>query len=213
MLRARNLASAALTVSLVTMGGIGTTVLSAGAAHAATCPTASQIVTDINATASVAGGLNSQLGTLSSNSSPSDVQSVAQSTADGLNTMINELNADADALNGCPALGSADSTSVANAFDSLANATNQMLSTLVGDHPIFAQYGATAPIAYSLQALEGSFDSYTFALLAVAPSQQGAITNDQNSVETSLGNAITIYNQLCIPSPLYPSLKPICVAL
>ena len=213
MLRTRKLASAALTACLVTMGGIGTTVLSAGAAHAATCPTASQIVTDINAIASMAGGLTSQLGALTPSSSPGDVQSAAQSTVNGINTMSSQFDAAASALDGCPALGSPDSASVANAFDSLASATNQTLSTLIGDHPIFAQYGTTAPIASSLRTLESTFDSYAYALLSVAPSQQGPITDDQNSVDTSLGNAITTYEQLCIPSPLYPSLQPICIAL
>lgn len=213
MLRARKLAGTALTACLVTMGGIGTTVLSAGAAQAATCPTASQIVTDINTIAAEAAGINQQLGTLTQNSNPASVRTVAQSTTVGLNTMSNDLNADADALNGCPALGSSDSQTVANAFDSLAGATNQMLSTLIGHHPDFAQFGLTAPIAASLRTLEATFDSYSFALLTVAPSQQGSITSDQNSVEVSLGNAITTYEQICIPSPLYPTLKPICVAL
>lgn len=213
MPRARKLASAALTASLVTVGAVGTTALSAGAAHAATCPTASQMVTDINAITSVAGGVKSQLGTLTSTSSPGTVQSVAQSTANGLNTMSSEFGADANDLAGCPALNSADSTSVANAFDGLANTTNQTLSTLIGVHPIFAQYGLTAPIATSLRNLEATLDSYAFALLAVAPSQQGPIADDQNSVDTSSGDAITIYDQLCIPSPLYPTLKPICVSL
>jgi hypothetical protein len=213
MSHARKLASAALTTCLVAMGGIGTTVLSAGAAHAATCPTAGQIVTDINATATVAGDLTSQLAALTTNSSPSDVQSAAQSAANGLNTMSSELDADTSALNGCPALSSADSTSVANAFDSLAGTTNQTLNTLIGDQPIFAQFGLTAPIASSLRNLEATFDSYAFTLVTVAPSQQGPITDDQNSVNTSLDNAITTYSQLCIPSPLYPTIKPICLSL
>jgi Hydrophobic surface binding protein A len=213
MPRARKLAGAALTALLVTTGGIGATVLSAGAAHAATCPTASQIVTDINAIASQAGGITSQLGTLTSNSSPSSIQSVAQSTTAGLDTMSGRLAAGTDALNGCPALGSADSKTVANAFDGLANNTNQMLSALIGKHPVFAQFGLTAPITNSLRNLEGTLDTYTFALISVVPSQQNAVTNDRDSVGTSLDNAITVYQQLCIPSPLYPNLQPICIAL
>jgi hypothetical protein len=213
MLRARNLASAALTASLITMGGVGATVLSAGAAQAAACPTASQIVTDINAVTSVAGDLNAQLGTLGRNSGSGDVQSVAQSTTSGLAAISNDLNQDASALNGCSALGSADSAGVANAFDGLAAATNQMLSTLTRDQPVFAQFGQTAPITSALRSLEGTFDSYAYALVSVAPSQQGAIASDQSSVETSLGDEITLYSQICIPSPLYPTLQPLCIAV
>jgi hypothetical protein len=211
MLRARKLASAALTASLVTLGGIGATVVSAGAAHAATCPAASRIVTDINVITSVAGGLNSRLGALTPNSRPGDVLAVAQSTAMDLNTMSRDFSADSTVLGGCPALGSSDSQTVASAFDSLAAATNQAINTLVRDHAIFAQYGVTAPVAGSLRTLEATLDSYTSALLAVAPSQQRAITDDQGSVDVSLGNAITVYEQICIPSPLYPTLQPICV--
>lgn len=213
MLRVRKLASAALTASLVTAGGIGTTVLSAGAAHAGTCPTASQIATDINVIASAAGGLNAKSGALTPSSSPGDVQSAAQSTAAGLSTMINDLSADIAALGGCPERGSADSHAVADAFRSLTSATQQMLSTLTGKHAIFAQYGVTAPIASSLRSLEAALDSYTYALTAAAPSQQGAITNGKGSVDTVLGNAITLYGQLCIPSPLYPAVPPVCATL
>lgn len=213
MLHARKFASAALTACLVTAGGLGATVLSAGAAQAATCPTAGQIVADLNATAAVTGGFSSQLSALTQNSSPADVQSAAQATSNGLNTMSTELSADGNTLSGCPALSTSDSTSVANAFDNLVGVTNQTLSTLVRDHPIFAQYGLTAPIAGSLRTLESAFDSYAPALAAVAPSQQGAITDDQNSIDTSLGDAVTTYSQICIPTPLYPTLQPICISL
>src|SRR5271169_1805373 len=127
MLRARKLASAALTTCLVTTGGIGTTVLTASTAHASTCPTVSQIVTGINAIASEAGGLKTQLAALTRSSSPDDVQSAAQSTATGLSTMSNDSAADVSAWGGCTELGSADSQTVAGAFASLAGATQQML--------------------------------------------------------------------------------------
>jgi hypothetical protein len=213
MLRARKLASVALTAGLVTAGGVGTTMLSASAAHADACPTASQIVTDINAIASGAGGLKSQLTALTRSSSPGDVQSAAQSTTAGLSTMINDFSTGASSLGGCTELGSADSQTVANAFASMAGATQQMLSPLTGDHSIFAQFSVTAPIASSLRALEAALDGYSYAILAIAPSQQGAISDGKGSVDTSLGNAINLYGQLCIPSPIYPTVPPVCAAL
>jgi hypothetical protein len=213
MLRARKLASAALTACLVAAGGIGTTVLSAGVAHAGSCPTSSQLVTDINVIASAAGSLNSQSGALTSSSSPGDVQSAAQSTAAGLGTMVSDFSADTTALAGCPALGSADSQTVADAFGSLTTVTRQLLSTLTGKHSIFAQFGVTAPITSSLRSLEAALDSATFALISVAPSQQGAITNGKDSVDTALGSAIAVYGEICIPSPLYPTVQPVCVGL
>jgi hypothetical protein len=213
MLRARKLASAVLTAGLVTAGGIGTTALFPSAAHAGTCPTTSQIVTDINAIASGAGDLNSKLASLTRSSSPNDVQSAAQSTAEGLGTMSNELAADTSAFGGCQELSSADSRTVADAFGSLVGATQKMLTPLTADHSYFAQFSVTAPIASSLRALEAALDSYAYALLAVAPSQQGAIAGGQSSVNDSLGNAIGLYGQICIPSPLYPTVQPVCVGL
>jgi hypothetical protein len=213
MLRARKLANAALTACLVTAGGIGATVLSAGAAHAGTCPTASQIVTDIHVIASAAGSINSQSSALTSSSSPRDVQSAAQSTAAGLSTMVSDFSADTTALAGCPALSSADSQTVADAFGSLTTVTQQMLSTLTGKHSIFAQFSVTAPITSSLRALEAALDSSTFALITVAPSQEGAITNGKDSVDTALGSAIAVYGEICIPSPLYPTVMPVCVGI
>jgi hypothetical protein len=213
MLRARKLASAALTTCLVTAGGIGTAVLTAGAAHAGTCPTASQIVTDLNAIASGAGGLGSKLAALTRDSSPDDVQSAAQSAAAGLSAMSSDFAADTSALGGCTELGSAISQTAADAFASLADATKQMLSPLTGAHPIFAQYGLTAPITSSLRALEAALDAYTHALLTAAPSQQGTITSGQSSTDSSLTNAISSYDQTCIPSPLYPTVPPICVPI
>jgi hypothetical protein len=127
--------------------------------------------------------------------------------------MINDLSADTTALGGCPEPRSAASQAVADAFHNLTSATRQMLSTLTGKHAIFAQYGVTAPVASSLRALEAALDSYTFALIAAAPSQQGAITNGKDSADSSLGNAITLYGQLCIPSPLYPAVPPVCASL
>lgn len=213
MLRARKLVGATLTACLVGTGGIGTAVLTAGAAHAAACPSATQIVDDIKTVTSVIGSVNVQLGGLSTSSSPTLVQTTAQSTVSGFNEATNDMNTDVAALNGCPALNSAGSQAVANAYDTLTSTTRGTLSTLISKHPIFAQFGQTAPIAASLRSLEAAFDGYAFALISVAPSQSSSISNDQTDINSSVGNAISVYERLCIPSPLYPVVSPVCVAL
>ena len=160
----------------------------------------------------MAGDLSSLLGGLSQNASPSQVQAASEATSTGLNTMISDLSADAADLSGC-ALNAADSQTVASAFSDLGSVTQQLLSTLTGKHVVFAQFGRTAPIANSLRGLESVSDSYASALASAAPSQASAIANVQDSVDNSLGNTITVYQQLCIPSPLYPDLPPICITL
>jgi large exoprotein involved in heme utilization and adhesion len=69
----------------------------------------------------------------------------------------------------------------------------------------------TAPIADSLRYLENNFDSFSNALVEVAPAQSSGITDDTSSADQSMGNAISLYEKLCIPSPLYPIVPPICV--
>lgn len=212
MLRARKLASAALTAGLIAAGGLGATVLSASAAHAAACPTASQIVTGINAAATATANLESRLSPLSTSSRGSDVQLAARSTTDALNALTNDYNTQASALNGCPALSTSGAQSVAQAFDNLANVNLAMLATLTGKHAIFAQFTVTAPINASLRSLEAGFDADALALLGVAPSQQDAISADYNNITNGLDNTINTYNQVCIPSPLYPIILPVCTS-
>jgi hypothetical protein len=212
MLRARKLASAALTAGLIAAGGVGTTVLSAGAALAATCPTASQTATSLNALTAQTGNLNNRLSPLSTNSSASDVNVAARATVDALNTLTNDYAAQASALNGCSAYGASDSQRVSSAYTGLINVTQATLATLIGKHSIFAQFQQTAPIAAVQRNLEASFDSDSLALLNVAPSESDSISSGYNAGTNSLNDSINTYNQVCIPSPLYPIILPVCVA-
>ncbi len=127
--------------------------------------------------------------------------------------MASGLSAAGADISGCGALSSADAQSAANAFSNAASATGALLSTISEKHDIFAQFGVTPPITSTLRQLEDVVDSYASTLGQVAASQASNIRSIQNQLDTSLGNTISLYEQLCIPSPLYPTLKPICVSL
>jgi hypothetical protein len=211
MLRARKLVGATLTAGLIMMGGIGTTVASAGAAHAATC-TASQYTADLDKIIKRADNLSARLQSLSTSSSSAAVQAEAKSTVKDLSDLVTEFNAATFAVDGCGPLSGPDAAIVTARLDNLTAVFQATLATLIGKHSIFAQFNETAPIAAVLRALEASVDSYSFALINVAPDEVPAITSDQSALDTAVGNTISTYSQICIPSPLYPIILPVCVS-
>jgi hypothetical protein len=157
--------------------------------------------------------VNTQASGLNSSSNPGVVRDTAQAITGNLAAMINELGDDASSLQQCGALNNADSQAAATAFSGMTAATVQMLNALTSAHLVFAQYGATAPIASALRALESSLDYFSDTLTQIAPSQAANIGASQSQADSATDNAITIYDQLCIPTPLYPTLPPICVGL
>ena len=40
-----------------------------------------------------------------------------------------------------------------------------------------------------------------------------AVTTDKNNLDGSVENTIANYEKICVPSPLYPTVMPICVSL
>ncbi len=204
-------AAALVVVPALAAGGLLATGNSA--AYAAPTCGITAIVANINVFAGQATNANGGLGGISFTSGPGQVQTAASTLAGQLDDMAGGLSAAAADLNGCGALNAADAQSAANAFSNAASTTGALLSTISEKHPIFAQFGVTPPITSTLRQLEDVVDSYAFALGQVATSQANNIASTQGQLDTSLGNTISLYEQLCIPSPLYPTLKPICISL
>jgi len=50
-------------------------------------------------------------------------------------------------------------------------------------------------------------------MISLIPTRTGDVTGDKNSLDESVTNTITAYSQICIPSPLYPAVMPICLSL
>jgi hypothetical protein len=211
MLRARKLVGATLTACLVSLGGVATTVASAGAAHAATC-TASQYAADLNKVGKRAESLLNRLQALNTSSTSAAVQAEAAATVRDLNDMIVDLGTATMTLNECGPLAAANTATVTAALDNLTALSQATLATVIGKHSIFAQFQQTAPIAATLRSLEAALDSYSIALITVAPTAQPEISAARTALDTAVGNTINVYSQICIPSPLYPIIMPVCVA-
>jgi hypothetical protein len=211
MMRIRIRAAALVVVPALAAAGL--LVVGNPAANAAASCGISAIVANINVFAGQAGTANQGLDGLSLTSNGQQVQTAASTLAGQLNDMASGLSDDAADLGGCGALSAADAQSAASAFSNAASVAGTLLSTISGKHDIFAQFGSTQPITSTLRRLESVADFYSSTLGQVAASQASNITSTQNQLDTSLGDTISLYEQLCIPSPLYPSLKPICVSL
>ena len=41
----------------------------------------------------------------------------------------------------------------------------------------------------------------------------GPVTSDQQALDQTVGQAIALYEQICIPSPLWPTVQPVCVGI
>jgi hypothetical protein len=173
----------------------------------------SQVVANIGIVTTVSGNLNGAISQLSTSSSPSDVQAAANTAQASFNTIINDLNGDTSAMESTPPFGDADSETIKNSLDDFVQVHQTLLGTVIGKHSIFAQFGVTAPIAGVLRTLEATIDSFLFAMINLIPSQSSGVESDQSGLDQTVGTAISTYEELCIPSPLYPTLQPVCVQL
>ncbi|KDR84335.1 hypothetical protein GALMADRAFT_1340639 [Galerina marginata CBS 339.88] len=189
------------------------TALSAGvlfsqAVFAALTP--NDVVVNVNIVTSVSANLNSVLTGLTVSTSPQTVATIAKTTVTDFQTIITNLAGDVTAMEATPPFADGVTQPV---VDALTDVHQLLLSTVIGKHGIFAQFGATAPIAAILSSLEAGIDSFAFAMIALIPTRNADVTGDQNSLDTSVGNTIALYQQICIPSLLFPALMPICVSL
>jgi hypothetical protein len=200
---------ALLSVSALSASGA---LLAVAAPAAQASPTVDQIVTSINVVGSLAGNLNEGLGGLSAATPADGVQTYSQTIITNISTIISDLSVDDIDLQTTAPLDDADAQTVAPAYSAMGRATSQLLANINTKHDIFAQYGLTAPIAAVLRSFEASLDSDAIQLINVAPTQQTSISNTKGSLDKSVGDAIALYGQLCIPSPLYPTVQPVCIA-
>ena len=49
-------------------------------------------------------------------------------------------------------------------------------------------------------------------MIDLIPGRQADVQTDKDQLDESVGNSITTYEQICIPSPLYPAVPPVCVS-
>ncbi|KAJ7096011.1 hypothetical protein C8R43DRAFT_264475 [Mycena crocata] len=157
--------------------------------------------------------VNRALSSLSITSNVATVSSTGQVVGNGLTSVISTLNQDVSGLQGQAPFADKDARPVADAAAQLVNFMQAMLSNLLNKHAIFAQFGQAASISAVLRSVEAVVDSFAFALAGVLPSQATAVQGGHQALQTLIENAIKQYNELCIPSVLYPQLQPVCAGL
>ncbi|KAJ6619198.1 hypothetical protein B0H10DRAFT_1913109 [Mycena sp. CBHHK59/15] len=170
--------------------------------------TVDEVVTNVGIVTSVSGNINDLLGGLTTSTSPSQVRTMGQTVVANFNTIISDLGGDVTAMQATLPFGDADALLIVQALKEFVAIHQALLSTVISKHGIFAQFGVTAPIAAVLRSLEASIDSFAFAMIDMIPTQAPSVQTDKNSLDSSVGNTITLYEQICIPSVLYPTLCP-----
>ncbi|KAJ7882369.1 hypothetical protein B0H14DRAFT_3433473 [Mycena olivaceomarginata] len=174
--------------------------------------TVNDVVTNIGIVTNVSVNINNALTPLSTSTTGPDVVSLGQTLVGQFTVIINNLSADITAMQATPPFTvQADCDAIVVALDSFVEVHQALLATVIGKHAIFAQFAVTAPIAAVLRTLEAIIDSFAFAMIDLIPCGAGSVTNDKNGLDISVENSITLYTEVCIPSPLYPVVLPVCV--
>ncbi|KAF8970482.1 hypothetical protein BDZ97DRAFT_1791674 [Flammula alnicola] len=179
---------------------------------AAAALTPDQVVTNIGIVTTISGNLNTAVGSLSTTPTPQQAQTTANTLTGGFSNIINDLSGDVTAMDATPAYDDADATVVVAALTAFIQVHQDLLSTVIGKHSVFAQFGATAPIAAALRSLEAIVDSFAISMINLIPTKADDVQTGAASLNTSVGNSITLYQQICVPSPLYPTIPPVCIA-
>ncbi|KAI9457215.1 hypothetical protein BJY52DRAFT_1378299 [Lactarius psammicola] len=174
--------------------------------------TVQQVVDNINIVTKVSGDANDALSRISPSTSPNEIRLVAQNLASDFNVIIQDLGIDITAMQATPPF--TDCTLTLPIIESLRGFVlvhQKLLATVIGKHSIFAQFALTAPIAGVLRTLEATIDKFAFSMINMIPCAKPDVEDDQSQLDDSVGKTIKRYQQFCIPSPLYPSIQPICL--
>ncbi|KIM37094.1 hypothetical protein M413DRAFT_423953 [Hebeloma cylindrosporum] len=177
-------------------------VLFVQAAPAALTPP--QVVTNTGVVTSIYGKLNTAVSRLSNAPSIQDAQTVEQRIITDFQTVVADLDNDTNAARTTPPFADNGAALVEKALK------KTLMTTLIEKKPVFAEFALTVRIAASLGSLESSLDSFAIALNDLIPTRKAAVSQAKASLDSSAKSARTKYEEFCIPSPLYPTLPPIC---
>ncbi|KAF8814355.1 hypothetical protein BYT27DRAFT_7082424 [Phlegmacium glaucopus] len=155
--------------------------------------TPQQVVDNINILAAVSANANAALSQLTTTTPPAQVVIIGQA-----------LGGDVNTTQAAPPFPDGVTQPIVDALG------NGLLSTVMHKHSIFAQFGVTAPILNNLRNLGAGIDSFALTMTDVIPTRRDDVKTDKDQLDQSVGNSISRYQQVCIPSPLYPKVLPLC---
>ncbi|KAJ7763772.1 hypothetical protein B0H16DRAFT_1527180 [Mycena metata] len=174
--------------------------------------TPDQVVTNINIVTTASQGILNAVTPITKNSSPGAVVTAGQTATTNFNTIIQNLGGDVSAMDGT-VFTAAQAGPVCAALTDFVNVHQAVLSTVIGKHGFLAQFGVAQPLAAVLRTLEGAIDAFAFGAIAMLPSCANQVTQQQAGLDTSVASAISQYEEICVPSPLYPTVMPVCVGV
>ncbi|KAJ7685888.1 hypothetical protein B0H17DRAFT_1225485, partial [Mycena rosella] len=135
--------------------------------------TSVQVVTNIGIVTTQSKNINDALSTLPVSPSSSQLASMSTTVVNGFQAIISSLANDDTAMQTTPPFTvQSDCDAVVAALSTVSSFVQihqTLLSTVIGKHTIFAQFGATAPITAVLRTLEGAIDSFAYGLIALIP--------------------------------------------
>ncbi|KAJ7717774.1 hypothetical protein B0H16DRAFT_1610200 [Mycena metata] len=170
--------------------------------------TPDQVVTNIKIVTTASQGILNAVTPITKNSSPGAVVTAGQTATTNFNTIIQNLGGDVSAMDGT-VFTAAQAVPVCAALTDFVNVHQAVLSTTV----FLAQFGVAQPFAAVLRTLEGAIDAFAFGAIAMLPSCANQVTQQQAGLDTSVASAISQYEEICVPSPLYPTVMPVCIGV
>ncbi|KAF7540209.1 hypothetical protein G7054_g1608 [Neopestalotiopsis clavispora] len=78
-------------------------------------------------------------------------------------------------------------------FKDFVTIHQQLLNIVIGKHGLLSQTPFTAPMAAVLRTLEGAVDTLAFGVIDLVPTCAQGATQNLNSLDTTLNDAITTY--------------------
>ncbi|KAF8257283.1 hypothetical protein EI94DRAFT_1818395 [Lactarius quietus] len=172
-----------------------------------------EVIDDINDLAILTTDASTTLESLGPGSNAHEVQLASVNIGIKFNNIIVAMERYISAINGTPGITNCSTAiGISYAMNNYTNYYESFTSEVFSQHTIFAQYILTAPIAALLKHLKTDTDSFITILIAyLTTCYTTNMQTYQNNIDAALKNAISTYDQKCIPSPHYPSLPPICV--
>ncbi|EPS38615.1 hypothetical protein H072_7595 [Dactylellina haptotyla CBS 200.50] len=105
----------------------------------------------------------------------------------------------------------ADQLSTKSSASEFSQEHQRMTMVFISKHYVFAQFSLTGQIMVHLRRLENAIDSLVSTLIQLVPKSSDSFTIEKVVLDPDIDTAITEFTQICIPSPLYPIVLPICV--
>ncbi|KAN0136007.1 hypothetical protein V8E53_006168 [Lactarius tabidus] len=177
--------------------------------------TVQDVVNNIDKVTQIAQNANTALSGATQLAREPQVKTSAKDLEDALKNIVENLNAeDTKEEATAPFTDCADADSIVVALSNVVGALRELLDTVIGKQSLFAQFMLLDPIATALQSLQTAIDSSAQPMINLLPACDGStVINGESELDDTLGNAITLYKQTCIPSFDYPSVRPSCLTL